>query len=47
VVGTTRLAHLEDCAAAPGRVLPAELGAAIDRIHSQGRGGPRLNTLEE
>ena len=29
VVGTTRLAHLEDAAAAPGLALPAELAALI------------------
>jgi aryl-alcohol dehydrogenase-like predicted oxidoreductase len=29
LVGTTRLAHLEDCAAAPGLALPADLAARI------------------
>jgi len=29
VIGTTRLAHLEDCAAAPGLALPAELVESI------------------
>lgn len=33
VVGTTRLAHLEDCAAASGLALPPDLSRAIDRIH--------------
>jgi aryl-alcohol dehydrogenase-like predicted oxidoreductase len=35
VVGTTRLAHLEDCAAAPGLALPVELAALIAEAQSR------------
>jgi aryl-alcohol dehydrogenase-like predicted oxidoreductase len=35
VVGTTRLAHLEDCAAAPGLALPPELAALIAEAQSR------------
>ena len=35
LVGTTRLAHLEDCAAAPGLALPPELAALIAEAQSR------------
>jgi aryl-alcohol dehydrogenase-like predicted oxidoreductase len=46
VVGTTRLAHLEDCAAAPGLALPAELVEAIQNAQVPARGGDRRAGLE-
>lgn len=41
VVGTTRLANLEECAAAAGLSLPPDLASEIARIHAEGSGEAR------